>query len=339
MDRPPTMKDVARAAGVSVMTVSRAFKSDRSVSQQTREKVREIAEKMGYVFDSTAANLRSQKSGFIAVTIPTIDNGNFSDTVGSLSAHLNASGLQILLGYSDYSIEKEEELIEQLLRRRPEAIVVTGGRHTERTRRLLKQAGIPVVEMWDLPTDPIDHVVGFSNASTMEMMVDHLVEQGYQRIAFVGGDTVWDTRGADRRRGFVTGMARHGLSGQARFIAGGKPPISMRQGADAMTELLEQYPDTEAVICVSDPAAFGATTECMRRGLVIPQDMAVAGFGGYELSSISHPTITTVDPRPMDIGSQTAKLISFLLNSAERHEGSKRVEISPVLRPGASTMR
>ncbi|MBW4708380.1 LacI family DNA-binding transcriptional regulator [Roseobacter sp. YSTF-M11] len=333
------MKDVARTAGVSVMTVSRAFKSDRSVSQQTREKVREIAEQMGYVFDSTAANLRSQKSGFVAVTIPTIDNGNFSDTVGSLSAQLNGAGLQILLGYSNYSIEKEEELIEQLLRRRPEAIVVTGGRHTERTRRLLGQAGIPVVEMWDLPTDPIDHVVGFSNASTMEMMVDHLVEQGYRRIAFVGGDTVWDTRGADRRRGFVAGMTRHGLLDQARFIAGGKPPISMRQGADAMAELLAQYPDTEAVVCVSDPAAFGATTECIRRGLAVPGDMAVAGFGGYELSAISCPTITTVDPRPADIGSQTAHLISSLLEQGGAGQASQRLEITPMLRPGESTTR
>src|SRR6056297_417000 len=157
-----TMKDVAIAAGVSVMTVSRAFKDDASVKQRTREHIRRTADAMGYVFDSTASNFRTQRSNFVAVIIPSVNNANFADTVRGLSDEIEASGRQILLGNSDYVVEREETLIDQLLQRRPEAMVLTGGRHTDRARSRLRSAGIPMIETWDLPEAPVDHVVGFS---------------------------------------------------------------------------------------------------------------------------------------------------------------------------------
>ncbi|MDE0969837.1 MAG: LacI family DNA-binding transcriptional regulator, partial [Octadecabacter sp.] len=156
--RPPKMKDIARAAGVSPMTVSRAFKSSESVSETTRAAVLKAAEELNYVFDSTASNLRSQRSDFVAVTIPSLNNANFADTIGALYEGLKEHGLQILLGSTNYDIQEEEHLIEQLLRRRPGAIVLTGGRHTPRARRLLENAGIPVIETWDVPQTPIGHV-------------------------------------------------------------------------------------------------------------------------------------------------------------------------------------
>ncbi|MEY4873296.1 MAG: hypothetical protein RLZZ563_2626, partial [Pseudomonadota bacterium] len=119
--KAPTMADVARTAGVSPMTVSRAFKQDSSVSEATRASILRAAEDLGYVFDSTASSLRSQRTDFIAVTIPSINNANFADTVGGLSDGLKDRGLQILLGYTNYDIHEEERLVEQLLRRRPEA--------------------------------------------------------------------------------------------------------------------------------------------------------------------------------------------------------------------------
>lgn len=338
MQKPPTMKDVAKATGVSVMTVSRAFKQAASVSADTRDRIRQTADDMGYVFDSTAANLRSQRSGFIAVTIPSINNANFADTVGAMSDRLAEAGLQVLLGYTNYDIHKEEQLVEQLLRRKPEAIVVTGGRHTDRTRRLLSNAGIPVVETWDLPETPIGHVVGFSNGATMHALVDHLVDQGFRRLAFIGGDTDGDTRGADRRRGFIAAMQRHGL-GTNRLIGAGQPPISMREGAQAMGKLLEDLPDTDAVICVSDLSAFGALTECLRRGISVPDQMAIAGFGDYEISAISVPTITTVNPYPRDIGRQAAELIIAVLAQDQGLAAAKIIRIAPQVIPRQSTRR
>jgi LacI family gluconate utilization system Gnt-I transcriptional repressor len=315
--KPPTMADIARITGVSPMTVSRAFKGDSLIRKETREAILKTAEDMGYVFDSTASNLRSQRTGFVAVTIPSINNANFADTVAGLSDVLGSAGMQILLGYTNYDIENEERLIEQLLRRKPQAIVVTGGKHTARARRLLENAQIPVIETWDAPAEPIGHYVGFSNADAVRGMVDHFVRAGYQRIAFLGGDTSRDTRGSDRRRGFVSAMKEHGLD-STRLIAAGVPPISMREGAIAMASLLQNLPDTEAVICVSDLSAFGALTECQRRELPVPDRVAIGGFGNYEIADICVPTLTTIDARAREIGHRAGSLILSILDGAEQ---------------------
>lgn len=326
--KPPTMADVARIAGVSPMTVSRAFKRDSSVSEATRGAILQVAEDLGYVFDSTASNLRSQKTDFVAVTIPSINNANFADTVAGLTEGLKDRGLQLLLGHTNYDMAEEERLVEQLLRRRPEAIVVTGGRHTDRARRMLANAGIPVIETWDLPEAPIGHVVGFSNAGAVWGMVDHFVARGLTRIAFIGGDADRDTRGSDRRAGFVAAMQAHGLDA-TRLIAAGVPPISMREGAEAMARLLEELPDTEAVICVSDLSAFGALTECQRRGVAVPGRLSLAGFGNYEIADVAVPGLTTINPFPREIGVRTAALILQVL--AGEQVSAARIEISPEL--------
>jgi LacI family transcriptional regulator, gluconate utilization system Gnt-I transcriptional repressor len=326
--KTPTMADVARLAGVSPMTVSRAFKTDSSVSDATRDAILKAADALGYVFDSTASSLRSQRTDFIAVTIPSINNANFAETVRGLSEGLKPRGLQILLGYTDYDMAEEERLIEQFLRRRPEAIVVTGGRHTPRARRMLENAGIPVIETWDLPDDPIGHVVGFSNADAVRGMVDHFVARGLTRIAFIGGDTSRDTRGADRRAGFIAAMQAQGLDA-TRLIAAGVPPISMREGAEAMGRLLETLPDTQAVICVSDLSAFGALTECQRRGVDVPGRLWIAGFGDYEIAGIAVPALTTINPFPREIGAQAAALILEVLDG--QPDRPARIAISPKL--------
>ncbi|MFN4060980.1 MAG: LacI family DNA-binding transcriptional regulator [Paracoccus hibiscisoli] len=332
--RAPTMIDIARLAGVSPMTVSRAFKDDGRVSDTARAAVMQAADQLGYVFDSTASALRSQRSDFVAVTIPSINNANFADTVRGLSDGLRARGLQILLGYTDYDVQAEETLIAQLLRRRPEAMVVTGGTHTDRARALLDKAAIPVVEIWDLPARPIGHVVGFSNAAAMGTLVDHLVGQGRRRIAFIGGDAARDTRGTDRRRGFVAAMRRHGLDA-TRLIDAGAPPISMAEGAAAMADLLARLPDTDAVVCVSDLSAFGALSECQRRGVAVPDRVAIAGFGDYEIAAICVPPLTTVNPFPGQIGAQAAALILQALDGTLPDPAL--IGITPQLMTRAST--
>ncbi len=328
------MKDIAAAAGVSVMTVSRAFRSDGAVSAERRAAILQVAEELGYVFDSTASNLRSQKTGFVAVTIPSINNGNFADTVRGLTEGLRGAGLQVLLGYTDYDMAAEEALIDSFLRRRPEAIVVTGGAHTGRARRMLAGAGVPVVEMWDLPADPIDRVVGFSNADAVGLMVRHFVRVGYRRIAFMGGDTDRDTRGLDRRRGFLTAMQAAGLEVQ-RLIEAGIPPVTMRDGAIAMDRLLDRWPDTDAVICVSDLSAFGALGACQRRGIAVPGQVAIGGFGAFDVASCAVPSITTIDVFGKQIGHSAAVMICQLLAGGQ---ADQMIAVTPELILGGSSL-
>jgi LacI family transcriptional regulator, gluconate utilization system Gnt-I transcriptional repressor len=332
--KPPTMVDIARATGVSPMTVSRAFNREGPISAAKRAEILAVAESLGYVFDVNASNLRSQKSGFVAATVPSLNNANFADTLRGLTERLGAKGMQILLGYTDYDTAKEEQLIEQLLRRRPEAIVVTGGTHTARARRLLANSGIPVVETWDLPCDPIGHVVGFSNAAAVDAMVGHLVGKGLTQIAFIGGDEDRDTRGSDRRVGFIAAMQARGLVPD-RLIAAGLPPISMREGANAMAILLAQFPDTQAVICVSDLSAFGALTECQRRGIAVPDQIALAGFGDYEIAGVCVPGLTTLNAHAHEIGQRAAAVILDVL--AGTQTATVYEEIAPELIIRAST--
>jgi LacI family transcriptional regulator, gluconate utilization system Gnt-I transcriptional repressor len=321
------MVDVAKRAGVSAMTVSRALRDGASITAETRRKIMAAVEELGYVLDLSAGSLSSKRTGFVAALVPSLNNSNFADTARGLTDALVGSGLQLLLAYTDYSVETEESLIETMLRRRPEAIVVTGGRHTERARKLLEQSGIPVIETWDLPLEPIRHVVGFSNAEASAALVRHLFGKGYRRIGFIGGTTNRDTRGADRRHGYEQTMAELGLT-DTRVISFGTPPISMKQGGEAITRLVEQWPDVEAAICVSDLSAFGALVECQRRGWKVPERIAVAGFGDFEISSHSYPTITTVGVNCYDIGHSAGLL---LLRAIDGERSGKPVAAETVL--------
>ena len=302
------MSDVARLAGVSAMTVSRALRDGASIATGTRQRIMRAVDELGYVLDQSAGSLSSKRTGFVAALVPSLNNSNFADTARGLTDALHGSGLQLLLGYTGYSIEKEEELIESMLRRRPEAIVVTGGRHTPRGRKLLENAGIPVIETWDLPLRPVRHVVGFSNAEAAEALVTYLQQKGYRKIGFIGGTSNRDTRGADRRLGYERAMARLGLK-ETRIISFGTPPISMKQGGEALVRLVEQWPGVEAAICVSDLSAFGALTECQRREWPVPDKIAIAGFGDFEISSCSHPPITTVGVDCYGIGKRSGELL------------------------------
>lgn len=307
-NNPPTMDDVAKMAGVSRMTVSRALKPDTSVKLITRERIKKVADELGYVLNSNASGFASHKSGFVAVTIPSVNNANFADTLTGLTDKLHAAGLQILLGYTNYSLEKEEQVIEQFLQRRPEAIVVTGGSHTKRCENLLKKSSIPVIEIWDQIKNPIDACVGFSNATAAALMVDHFVEQGYKKIGFIGGDENRDTRGLDRRSGFIDRLNDHGLESH-RLVSAGTPPVTVKAGGKSIQKMLDKWPETEAVMCVSDLSAFGAISHCIRSGINVPDTLAIAGFGDYDISEVSNPTITTVNVSANEIGVEAANLI------------------------------
>jgi LacI family gluconate utilization system Gnt-I transcriptional repressor len=321
------MSDVAERAGVSKMTVSRVL-AGRSVSQATREKVQKVIDELGYVADAAAGALSSGRSEFVAVLVPSLSSSNFSDTVRGLNAALSPHGLQLLLGDTDYRLEQEELLVRSMLRHQPRCVALTGSRHTEATRTLLQRAGIPVVEMWDLPADPIDTAVGFSNATAARAMVRHLHASGYRRIGFIAGASERDRRGLDRARGYIAEMKALGL-GEPRVIRLGESPITMSHGAPAIGALLDAWPDTEAVMCVSDMSAFGAIMECHRRGLSVPDDIAIAGFGNFEVSWCCQPTITTVSVDAYGIGLRAGEtlLAALAAREAGQPQRTKAVKI------------
>lgn len=303
-----TMRDLARAVDRSPMTVSRALRGDRTVSAKTRELIQKAADDLGYVYDSTAQAFRTQKSGFVAVTLPSINNANFAETFRGLSNGLEGNAIQLLLGSTNYQVEKEHQLVRQLLARKPEAIVMTGGHHTDETRTLLQNARIPVIETWDLPQNPLGHVVGFSNQDAMSQVVRHLANRGRRKLAFVGATLGDDLRGSARRDGAIAAARNLGLP-EVALIDAGPAPVSMRHGAQAVAQLGAGVLQYDALVCVSDPVAFGVLNECRRLGFDVPGDIAISGFGNFDVAMVSCPRITTVGVHANEIGQKVSDVL------------------------------
>lgn len=314
----PTMADVARAARVSKMTVSRVL-AGHGVAGETRARVLAAIEALGYVMDPAASALATGRTGFVAALVPSINNSNFADTARGLTDALMPAGLQLLLGFTEYDDAREEALVRAMLARRPEAVVLTGGRHAPGTVAMLAEAGLPVIETWEKPSAPIGCSVGFSNADAAALMVRHLHARGFRRIAFLTGESAADHRGEERERGYRSALAVLGL-GAPRVFRHGLPPVSMQHGSEGIEGLLRAFPDCDSVVCVSDLAAFGAIMACRRLGRAVPRDLAVAGFGDFEVSRVCVPSITTIGVDGYAIGRLAGEELLRALQALRRGE-------------------
>ena len=311
--RPATsgsrMEDVARLAGVSMITVSRVLNTPDKVAPATRRKIEAAIRKTGYMPNLTAGSLASSKSRIIAAIVPTIDNSIFAETVRGLSETLAAGGYQLLLGQTGYDEAAEESLVAAFLGRRADGIVLTGARHSRLTVRRLKGAGIPVVETWDLSVAPIDMVAGFSNIGAGCAMAQHLLSKGYRRFGLAGGD---DDRTHARRDGFAAALkGTRGASLVTNLITSGR---SYSGGREALTQLLKQDAKLDAVFFSNDALAVGALMECRRRGLQVPGDIAIAGFADLDIAAEIEPALTTVRVRSRHIGEEAARMLLLRLS-------------------------
>ena len=336
---PVTMEEVAQAAGVSRMTVSRALRADGTVSERTRKTILDLVRKMNYVPDQMAGSLTTKRSGFVATLVPSLNNVHYAKMVQAITETVETTGMQILLGHTDYSAEHEEKLVEGMLKRRPEAIALPFDGHTTRTVKLLKQANIPVLELWEIPPKPIDYTVGFSNEKASFDMTEKLIELGFKNIAFLCETNDEWTRGAARRLGFKKAMESAGLSAH-RLIRFGTPPMTIKDGYDVGKNLSSYFDDIDCVFCVSDSPAFGLQTALREKGVSIPRDVGVAGFGNFEVSQYAIPSISTVQVDPAEVGHVAAQLVVRLLDrNNPTSEKKKRHRVGVSLSMRDSTRR
>jgi LacI family gluconate utilization system Gnt-I transcriptional repressor len=317
--RPPggrvTMQDVARRAGVSTMTVSRALTMPGKVAGETRERVEAAVRDLGYVPDLIAGSLSSGRSRIVAALVSTLANAVFAETVDGLTDTLRSHGYQLLLGTTDYSAATEEALVRAVLGRRPDGLVIAAGEHTELTRSSLERAGIPIVETWDLPARPLGLAVGFSNVEAGRAMSEALAGWGYRRIAFAGGDPDDSLRGRLRRDGYLQALRRLGLAPIELAIGAG--PKAMPTGASAVRTLIERGSDADALFCVSDQVAAGALAECRRQGIEVPGRLAIVGFGDFDIAGDDALELSTVRVPKYEIGARAASLLVELLAGHE----------------------
>lgn len=285
----PTLIDVAKIAGVSPITVSRALGRPEVVSAATRRRVQEAVRATGYVPNLAAGALASSRSRLVAIFLPTIANSIFADTVQALTERLAESGYQTLLGLTGYDPQQEEALLEAVLGRRPDGIVLTGTEHTLASRERLARVGIPVVEAWDLCPKPLDMLVGFSHEEVGQVVAQYLLSKGYRRISVV---TLDDPRGLRRYRSLLQVLAAQGITEVAAEIL--PAPATLAIGRVGLSGLLQRQAAGEVVVCSSDTIAQGVLAEAASRGLRVPEDLAVIGFGDLSSAAHSHPPLTTV---------------------------------------------
>jgi LacI family transcriptional regulator, gluconate utilization system Gnt-I transcriptional repressor len=312
------MRDVARIAGVSPITVSRALVSPTLVSVETLKRVRAAIEATGYIPNRVAGSLSSSRTRMIGAVVPTLRNSIAADFIEGMSDVLRAQSYNLLLGNSGFSVDEEEALVLEFLAHQADGIYLTGTTHTPRTREVLRRGKIPTVEIAALPDDPIDLAVGFSNVAAAAAMTRHLAGRGYRRVAFFSPLTKDNERQVQRLSGYRAAAAECGLDLDPGLVA--EMPMDLAGAARELEALLARRPDVDAVFCTSDILAMGVLFECQRLGIAVPEKLAIAGFENLEIAAKTQPGLTTVHIPRYEIGSRAAEMLLDRIAGRHVHE-------------------
>lgn len=326
----PTLKDVAEIAGVSEMTASRVLRGLGEASVATTERVRAAAASIGYVPNRIAGSLSSRSVNLVGVVVPSLSSFVFAEVLGGITDVLDSTPLQPVFGVSNYALEREENVIREMLSWRPSGLIVAGLEHTPNARLLLQNAGIPIVEIMDVDGDPVDLNVGVSHEEAGRAMARAMLERGYRRIGFVGTTMPLDFRAAKRLKGFEATLAEAGLALIDRALY--TESSSLKRGRDMTAEILARSPSIEALYYSSDMLSCGGLMHCLMHGIKVPDKLALAGFNGLELRDGMPLRPASSDAFRREIGREAAQMI--LDRRAGKSTRAKKVVFTPQIDPG-----
>jgi len=311
----PRIEEVARLAGVSIISVSRALRKPEIVSKETRARIEEAVAATGFSLNPHASALRSGRSNVVMVFISSLYSEQFVNAAHAFSEVMEPAGFEVVLARTFYNYQREIQLTSSLTQVRPAAVFITGVLEQERNRAMFERMNIPVVESWAYTDQPIDMLVGMSNTDGAIAVARHLYEKGYRRLGFIGRQT---GRGRIRRLAFEAECARLG----AQFVGDVSLPTvkSWEEGAGALGQLLDSGADPDAVFCANDLMACGALMEARSRGLRVPEDLALMGFGDNSLMRELPPGISTVTCDPFEIGRRAAEMLVSRLSGTRPAE-------------------
>jgi LacI family gluconate utilization system Gnt-I transcriptional repressor len=313
MNSTVTLADVARQAGVSVITASRALRMPEMVAPRTRARIEEAVASLGYVPNLVAGALASARTRNVALLVPTIASSIFAGTINGLSDTLEAEGYAILMAQSGYSAERERRALAALLGRRPEALVMVGSPATDEAAAMLRRAsaeGTVVVETWELPPAPVCAAVGFDNEAVGRAVARHFAAAGRHRLAFLGGP---DARADARFRGFLAGARQARLDAPQRIVL--PAPAAMDDAAAS----LASYPaliQADAVFTATDVHGVGFLAALSAAGRRVPEEVAVMGLGDLDIARHAVPPLSTVRIDGAAIGHHAAMLVRTGPNEA-----------------------
>lgn len=333
--RKPTLSQVARIAGVSEITASRALRDSASVTQGTARKVQEAAAQLGYLRNRLAGALAGGPSNQVGVILPSLSNIVFADVLKGLEDHFEDAGFHPVLGISNYDPQREERLIRDLMSWRPAGLVIAPSSSTAASRKLLAGAGFPIVEIMDVDIDPVDMCVGISHHGAGAEMARHLLARGYKRFAYVGHDIVRDQRALTRLNGFRATLEAAGQSLSATLTL--DAPSSVTLGRNGLAQLLgeaDQPPDV--VYFSNDDMAVGGVFHCMSENISLPHQLAIAGFNGLEIGQALPVPLTTTGSNRVRIGQKAAGAILQRLKSGTTEPEWRSIDVGFTLIAGGT---
>jgi LacI family transcriptional regulator, gluconate utilization system Gnt-I transcriptional repressor len=311
--RAVRMEDVAKRAGVSLMTVSRALRFPETVAESTRARIEAASAELSYVGSAIAGQLATGRTRLVAVVLPDLRNPAFALAMQGLSDALGEQ-FELIVSSAHGAPEGEERVIRALLGYRPAALVIHGNRHNPETRELLKRASIPVVEIGSLVGRPVNLSVGYSNRSAGKAATEHLLARGYRRLGFVSQSKQRNSRAEERWQGFREALKGAGIEARPELEL--ETELGYARGAKALQELMRQDRHLDAVFFTSDGWALGALFHCQRKGIAVPGQIALMGFDDQELASLTVPALTTIHVPRYEMGWEAGKLLHAQLTGA-----------------------
>ena len=288
---PVRLQEVAIAAGVSTITVSRCISNPGRVSQTTREHVLKVAAELGYIPNRLASSLASAKSMVVGVVVPTIANPIHGIIMQGVADVLEPAGYQLLLGNSHFAKRNEMELVRTFLGHRVDGILLIGKDHSDECLEMLSRAGIPMVEMFDYNPNPLDVSVGSSNFDAGASLGQYVIARGRKHFAFVGHTGLDDSRMMARLEGLQAVCRENGISEPLHYEISSDPGTG--SGGEVVGTILREAAEIDAILFAGHQVAVGAIRYATDINIDVPGRVAIAGFGESPIAQWISPSLTT----------------------------------------------
>ena len=299
---------------MSMATASRALNQPGLVAEPTRNRVQKAVERLGYIRDLAAGNLASERTGQIAVVVPSFSTAAFLGTIEGISDRLSADGMQLLLADTRLSGDNEAKLVASLLGRRVDAVIFTDTVQSPAAREMLAAARVPLVETWTLARDPIDMNVGFDNRAAARAATEHLYATGRKRVGMICGQLRSNQRGRDRRQGFLDAVAARGS--EPDLFAELPYPVRWQDCEQALASLVARNAALDGVFCSGDTFSAGALFGAQRHGWPVPGRIGIIGLGDLELNERTVPSLSSVVIPGYRMGQVAADMVVRRLSGA-----------------------
>lgn len=297
-------KDVARLAGVSTATVSRALNSPDRVDPQTRLRILEAAAKLRYVPHGAARSLRSHRSRMVGAVVPSFDYALYARTTSALQQRLDARGYSLVLAEQHYDLAVEVRVAKQLIQHGVDAFVFVGLDHDPALFALLEDYGRPYVLTWGIDPFGRHPSIGFDNQAVTYEVTRHLISQGHRRFGLLSAPIEGNDRARARGAGVRKALAEAGLALADDYIR--YAPISLQSAEQAMQLLLALAEPPTVVVATNDVFAVGAMVACRKAGVRIPDDMSITGVDNTDLGATQTPGLTSIRTPIVEIGHAAA---------------------------------